>query len=125
MQFEFMQGKATVNVIFLVRRMQGYYQKEDKKLYMRFVDIKKAFDRVLRKVMELTMRKKGLSKVMVQAAMSLYDGAKTRVRVGSAYLEEFDGKVGVHQGSALSPLLFAIVVDVITKNARMHSKVKV
>ena len=50
--------------------------------------------------------------------MSLYDGAKTRVRVGSAYSEEFDVKVGVHQGSVLSLLLFAIVVDVITENAR-------
>ena len=50
--------------------------------------------------------------------MRLYDGAKTRVRVGSAYSEEFEVKVGVHQGSVLSPLLFAIVVDVITENAR-------
>ena len=64
------------------------------------------------------MRKKGLSEVIVRAVMSLYDGAKTRVRVGSAYSEEFEVKVGVHQGSVLSPLLFAIVVDVITENAR-------
>ena len=64
------------------------------------------------------MRKKGLSEVMVWALMSLYDGAKTRVRVGSAYSEEFKVKVDVHQGSVLSPLLFATVVDVITENAR-------
>ena len=50
--------------------------------------------------------------------MSLYDSAKTRVRVGSAYSEELEVKVGVHQGSVLSPSLFAIVVDVITENAR-------
>ena len=49
--------------------------------------------------------------------MRLYDGAKTRVRVGSAYSEEFEIKAGVHQGSVLSPLLFAIGVDVITENA--------
>ena len=43
----------------------------------------------------------------------LYAGAKTRVRVGSEMSEEFDVKVGVHQESVLSPLVFAIVVDVI------------
>ena len=64
------------------------------------------------------MRKKGLSEVIVRAVMSLYDGAKTRVMVGSAYSEEFEVKVGIHQGYVLSPLLFAIVVDVITENAR-------
>ena len=55
---------------------------------------------------------------MVWAVMSLYDGAKTRVRIESAYSEEFEVKVDVHQGYVLSPLLFAIVVDIITENAR-------
>ena len=93
-------------------------KKKDQKLYMCFVDMEKAFDRVPRKVMEWATRKKGLSEVMARAVMSLYDGAKTGVRAGFAYPEEFEVKVGVHQGSVLSPLLFAIVVDVITENAR-------
>ena len=69
------------------------------------------------------MRKKGLSEVMVRAIRSLCDGAKTRVRAVSAYSQEFEVKVGVHQGHQGSQswctLLFAIVVDVITENARM------
>ena len=63
------------------------------------------------------MRNKDLLVVIVWAVMNLYDGAKTRVRVGSAYSKEFKVKVGIHQGSVLSPLLFVIVVDVITENA--------
>ena len=94
MQFGFMPGKGTVDAIFIVRRMQEEYQKKDKKLYMCFVDVNKAFDRVPRKVMEWTMRKKGLLEVIVRAVMSLYDGAKTRVTVGSAYSVEFEVKVG-------------------------------
>ena len=80
--------------------------------------MEKSFDRVPRKVMEWAMRKKGLSEVMVRAVMSLCDGAKTRVRVGSACSEEFEVKISIHQGSVLWPLLFAIVVDVLTENAR-------
>ena len=64
------------------------------------------------------MRKRGIPEGMVRAVMNLYEGAKTRVRVGLELSEDFEVKVGVHQGSALSPLLFAIVVDVITESAR-------
>ena len=120
MKFGLMLGKGTVDAIFIVRQMQEEYQKNNEKLYMCFVDMEKAFDRVPTKVMEWAMRKKGLSVVLVRAVMSLYDGAKTRVRVGSACSEEFKVKVGVHQGSVLSPLLFAIVVDVITEKARRN-----
>ena len=54
----------------------------------------------------------------MRAVMSLYEGAKTRVRVGLELSEEFEVKVGVHQRSVLSPLVFAIVVDVVTESVR-------
>ena len=38
----------------------------------------------------------------MRAVMSLYEGAKTRVRVGLELPEEFKVKVGVHQGSMFS-----------------------
>ena len=49
-----------------------------------------------------------IREVMVREVMSLNDGSKTNVRVESAYSEEFEVNVGVHQGSVLSPLLLAI-----------------
>ena len=64
------------------------------------------------------MRKKGIPEVMVRAVMSLYEGAKTRVRVGLELSVEFEVKVGVHLGSVLSPLVFSIVVDLVTENVR-------
>ena len=50
--------------------------------------------------------------------MSLYEGSRKKVRVGSGLSEEFVVRVGVHQGSVISPLIFAIVVDAVTEQAR-------
>ena len=50
--------------------------------------------------------------------MSLYEGARTRVRVDYELSEEFEDEVGIHQGSVLSPFLFAVVIDVVTELAR-------
>ena len=54
------------------------------------------------------MRKKEILEVMVRSVMSLYEGAKTGVRVNSELSEEFAVKVGMHQRSVLSPFLFAV-----------------
>ena len=42
----------------------------------------------------------------------------TRVRVDSELSKEIEVKVGMHQGSVLSPFIFAVVVDVVTEFAR-------
>ena len=50
--------------------------------------------------------------------MSLYEGAKTRVRVGSELSEEFEVKEGMHQRSVLLYFLSAVVVDEVNEFAR-------
>ena len=59
-----MPRKGTVDAILIVREMQEEYQSKQKKLYMCFVDMEKAFNRVSRKAIDWAMRKKGLFKVM-------------------------------------------------------------
>ena len=50
--------------------------------------------------------------------MCLYEGAKTAVRTDDGLSEWFDVKVGLHQGSALSPFLFIIVMEVVSREIR-------
>ena len=85
---------------------------------MCFVDLWKAFDKVPREVLELAMRKKGIPDIFVRSAMSLYEGAKTRVGEDSELLEEFEVEVGMLQGSVLSPFLLAVMVDFATEFSR-------
>ena len=44
--------------------------------------------------------------------MSLYSGSKTRVRVDFEWLDEFDVKLEMHQGSVVLAFICKVVVDV-------------
>ena len=45
----------------------------------------------------------------------MYANARSRVLVGEGFSKEFEKKVGVHQGSVLSPLLFIIVLEALSR----------
>ena len=85
---------------------------------MAFVDLEKAFDRVPRKVIWWALRKLGVDEWIVCLIPGMYSNAKSRVRVGEGYSEEFEVKGGVHQGSVLSPLLFISVLEALSREFR-------
>ena len=64
------------------------------------------------------MRKLGVDEWLIRTVMALYREACTIVRTDAGLSESFEVKVGLHQGSVLSPLLFAAVMDVVSSYAR-------
>ena len=118
MQFGFMPGRGTTDAIFILRQLQEKYLAKRKNLYFAFVDLEKAFDRVPREVLWWSMRKLGVEEWVVRLVQSLYGNPKSRVRVGTSFSDVFDVKVGVHQGSVLSPLLFIIVLEALSREFR-------
>jgi len=110
MQYGFMKGKGTTDAIFMARQIQENIRVKGKKLYFGFVDLEKAFDRVPREVISWAMRKLGVEAWLLLVVLSMYTGAKTVVRTVYGNSKGFEVKVGMHQGSSLSPLLFVIIV---------------
>ena len=79
--------------------------------------MEKAYDRVPREELWECLRLAETSECYVRIIKDMYDGATT-VRSAAGLTEEFKVGVGLHQGSALSPFLFAIIMDKLTEDIR-------
>jgi len=66
---------------------------------------------VLRDAIRWEMHKFGVEEWLVLVVMSMYTGAKTVVRTVYCNSKFFKVTVVMHRGSALSPLLFMIVME--------------
>ena len=114
-QFGFSAGRSTTDAIFILRQMQQKYIEKKKKLYHVFVDLEKAFDRVPRWTLQWALRKQMVPEKLVRLVLALYDDSKSCVAAAGGVSDAFSVSVGVHQGSALSPLLFNLVMQEATK----------
>ena len=84
-QFGFVPGRGTTDAIFVVRQLQEKYLAANKRLYMAFVDLKKAFERVPRKVIWWALRKFGVDEWIVRLVQGMYSNARSCVCVGEGY----------------------------------------
>ena len=117
-QFGFMPGKSCTDAIFILRRLQEKYIEKKKKLYHIFVDLEKAFDRVPRRAIEWALRRQHVPEQLIQLVMCLYAGSRSKVCAAGGTSEWFDIGVGVHQGSTLSPLLFVLILEEVSRDIR-------
>ncbi len=83
-----------------------------------FVDLEKTFDRVPREVIAWALRRQMVSERFIKLVMALYINSTSKVKTPVVISEEFSIRVGVHEGSALRPLLFIVVMQEAMKEAR-------
>ena len=66
-------------------------------------------------LIEGSLRKKGVVECYTNAVMKMYQEVLSQVKVEGEDSKEFAVREGIHQGSILSPLIFAVVMDVGTE----------
>ena len=107
MQFGCMPGKGTTDNIFIMRQVQ----EEEKEDVLHFCGYREGLVR-------WALRTLGMDEWLIRTVMALYTDAYTVIRTDTRLRESFEVKVGMHQGSVLSPLLFVAVMDVVSSEMR-------
>ena len=120
-QYGFMPGRSTMDAIFGLRILGEKYREGQKELHSVFIDLEKAYDRVPREEMWHCLRSAGVAETYVRVIQDMYDDSETMVRCSVGTTKSFSVKVGLHQGSALSPFLFTVVMDQLTKKIRREA----
>ncbi|XP_042858560.1 uncharacterized protein LOC122244662 [Penaeus japonicus] len=96
-----MPGRGTTDAL---RLLMEKYREGQQELLCEFIDLVKAYDRVPREEVWNCLRIKGVPESYVHLVQDM-----------------FEVKVGVHQGSALGPLVFAVIMDYLTEEVRRQS----
>ena len=120
-QFGFVKGKSTTDAIFALRQLQERYREGQQDLHCVFTDLEKAYDRVPRQDLYWDMRDKGVPDKYTSLVKVMYHQCETVVRCAAGTSEPFAVEVGLQQGSAFNPFLFAIMMDALTENIRKQA----
>ena len=101
--------------MFTLRQLAENKLEGQENMAMGCINLEKTYDIVPRDM--ATLRWVGVPGAEVRMVEDTYEETKGRVECGPGISEEFREDVGLRQGSALSPLLFIAVVEVISRKA--------
>ena len=110
MQFGFMTGRITTNVIFILKQLQQKSLHEKKNTHFAFFDLGKVVHCVSCTVLWWTMWKLGIDEWIIQIVTSMHENGYSKVTIINGYNKPINASLSVHQGSMLSTLLFIIVI---------------
>ncbi|UYV72353.1 hypothetical protein LAZ67_9002758, partial [Cordylochernes scorpioides] len=115
-QAGFRRGRSCVDLIFtLTSLIQLSLRKKRGKLYVFFVDLRKAFDTVPHSLLWKKLTNLGVSYQFIHAIRNYYEQATVAVRWRGSITENIKIHSGVLQGEPLSPLLFILFMTDLIK----------
>ena len=107
-QFGFRAGRGCVHMIFCIRQLVEKAIEHNTKMFLLFVDLRKAYDSVSRAALWCPLQKYGVPDVMIELIWSFHDGMSATVTVGGGRSEPFLVQNGLHQGCVTFTFVFDI-----------------
>jgi hypothetical protein len=105
-----------METIFLIRQLMERRREQKKDLHMIFIDLEKAYNKVSSNIMWWVLQKHKVLRKYITLIKDIYDNVVTSVRTSDRDTNDFPINIGLHQESALSPYLFALVMDEVTRD---------
>lgn len=102
--------RATLDNIFILHSLISRCINNNNKLYSAFIDLKKAFDYVVRGVLWYRLIQTGIRSKILNVIQSMYRNIKAKVKFNNTLSDEFSSYFGVRLGECVSPFFFIYYV---------------
>ena len=106
-----------VNVIHYINR------NKEKNHMIISVDAEKAFSKIQQAFMLKTLNKLGIDETYLKILKAIYDKSTANIILNGQKLEAFPLKSGTRPGCPLSPLLFNMALEVLTRGIRQEKEI--
>ena len=113
-QAGFRSNYSTIDHIFTLYAMISSQFSKNKKLYVCFVDYRKAFDSVQREALFKILEARGFDGNFLSAIKAIYSKVNASIYVDGCQSESFTCPLGLKQGCLLSPNLFSLFMTEIS-----------
>ena len=115
-EFGFKRSTGTDMCIFLLKQIISSYLQQGSPIFSVFLDASKAFDRVSHELLFKKLLLRDVPPCFIRLLRYWYRQQQMRVRWGSQLSQFFGVSNGVRQGGILSPYLFAVYIDQLSKD---------
>ena len=111
-QIGFMKKMGTSDHVFLLQTIvEKVVKKEKNKLYVVFIDFKKAYDTVNRNRLFNKLKKLGINGTFMQNIEAMYKRTEYCIKLKGGHSPPIVSNLGLKQGCPLSPMLFNLYID--------------
>ena len=114
-QCGFRAGRGCVDMVFCARQLVEKTIEHRSKIFLLFLDLRKAYDSVPRQELWCALRKYGIRDSLVDLVRSFHDGMAATVAVDGEQAPPFEVRNGLRQGCTIAPTLFILYFELVIR----------
>src|SRR5215469_10087545 len=114
----FRKGRGCLDQVFVVKSLCEKFREKGREVYMAFMDLEKAYDRVDREALWMVLSKYGVRGKLLEAVRGFYANSRVCLRVDRLKGRKFVVNVGLSQGCEMFPWLFNLFMDSLVREVK-------
>ena len=107
----FTENCKTSDHILTLKTLTDKYFHKNKKLFVCFIDFRKAFDSVWRDALMYKLLKANVGGMFGKLIRNIYSTSSVQIKLNDGLTDAFHDNIGVKQGCVLSPTLFKVFIN--------------